>query len=158
MDEFDGDLLAFPAGFTWGVATAAYQVEGAWNEGGRGLSIWDTFCRQPGKVHNGDTGDVADDHYHRWAEDVAIMAELGVNAYRFSISWPRVLPAGKGAVNPAGLDFYDRLVEALLARGITPYVTLYHWDLPQAHGEDPNRDTARYFADYAHIAVAQATR
>jgi len=155
MDDFDGDLLTFPAGFSWGVATAAYQIEGGWNEGGRGLSIWDTFCRQPGNVYNGDTGDVADDHYHRWAEDVAIMAELGVNAYRFSISWPRILPDGKSVVNPAGLDFYDRLVEALLARGITPFVTLYHWDLPQAlqdqGGGWANRDTARYFADYAHI-------
>lgn len=153
MDEFDGELLTFPEDFTWGAATASYQIEGAWREDGRGLSIWDTFCRQPGKVANGETGDVAADHYHRWREDVALLGELGVNAYRLSIAWPRVLPMGKGAVNPAGLDFYERLVEALLARGITPYVTLYHWDLPQAlqdRGGWIERDTARYFADYAH--------
>ena len=109
MDDPDGDLLNFPAGFTWGVATAAYQIEGAWNEGGRGPSIWDTFCHQSGRVYSADTGVVADDHYHRWAEDVAIMAELGVGAYRFSISWPRILPDGKSVINSAGLDSYDRL-------------------------------------------------
>jgi beta-glucosidase len=153
MDEFDGELLTFPQGFVWGTATASYQIEGAWNEDGRGLSIWDTFCRQPGKVANGDRGDVAADHYHRWRQDVAIMGELGANAYRFSIAWPRILPMGKGTVNQAGLDFYERLVEALLARSITPFVTLYHWDLPQAlqdRGGWIERDTARYFADYCH--------
>ena len=152
MDEFEGELLTFPAGFTWGVATASYQIEGAWNEDGRGLSVWDTFCRWPEKVQNGEHGNVAADHYHRWPEDVSILAGLGVNAYRFSIAWPRILPMGKGSVNQAGLDFYDRLVEALLARGVTPFVTLYHWDLPQAlqdRGGWMERDTARYFADYA---------
>lgn len=156
MDEFDGEHLAFPQGFAWGTATASYQIEGAWNEDGRGLSIWDTFCRQPGKIANGETGDVTVDHYHRWQEDLDIMTELGLGAYRFSIAWPRILPQGRGMVNPAGLDFYERLVEALLARGITPFVTLYHWDLPQAlqdRGGWPNRDTAHYFADYVHVVA-----
>jgi beta-glucosidase len=147
-------FLSFPEGFLWGVASAAYQIEGAVNEDGRGLSIWDTFCRQPGKVRNGETGDVAADHYHRWQEDVRILADLGVKVYRFSIAWPRILPSGSGQVNKAGLDFYDRLVDALLAAGIEPFPTLYHWDLPQAlqdRGGWPARDTARYFADYAHV-------
>jgi beta-glucosidase len=143
---------AFPAGFTWGVATAAYQIEGAVAEDGRGDSIWDTFCRQPGAIRDGQTGDVADDHYHRWPEDVALMAGLGVDTYRFSIAWPRVQPGGSGAVNAAGLDFYDRLVDGLLARAITPMPTLYHWDLPQPL-EDAGgwmaRDTAYRFAEYA---------
>jgi len=149
----DQQFLPFPEHFFWGVSTSAYQIEGAWNEDGRGPSIWDTFCRQPGKVYNGETGDTAADHYHRWAEDVSIMAELGLNAYRFSIAWPRILPEGSGAVNPAGLDFYERLVDAVLARGIEPFPTLYHWDLPQSlqdRGGWPNRDTAHYFAEYAH--------
>ena len=131
--------------FVWGAATAAYQIEGAVAEDGRAPSIWDTFCRVPGAIDNGDTGDVACDHYHRWPEDVALMRELGVEAYRFSIAWPRVLPDGTGAVNPAGLDFYDRLVDALLEAGIRPFVTLYHWDLPQVlqdRGGWPARDTA----------------
>ena len=118
--------------FTWGVATAAYQIEGAVDEDGRGESIWDRFCATPGKVRAGDTGAVACDFYHRYPEDIALMRELGVAAFRFSIAWPRVLPGGRGAVNEAGLDFYDRLVDDLLAAGIQPFPTLYHWDLPQA--------------------------
>ena len=152
----DPAFLRFPDGFIWGVATSAYQIEGAWNEDGRGLSIWDTFCRTPGKIHEGETGDVAADHYHRWAEDVRLMADLGLKAYRFSTAWPRIIPNGAGAVNPAGLDFYDRLVDALLANGVTPFVTLYHWDLPQAlqdRGGWANRDTAQHFAEYARIVV-----
>jgi len=150
------EFLRFPENFVWGTATSAYQIEGAWDEDGRGLSIWDAFCRQPGKIRDGSSGDVASDHYHRWQEDVRIMAELGLKAYRFSISWPRVIPAGTGAVNPAGLDFYDRLVDALLAHGIEPFVTLYHWDLPQAlqdRGGWGHRDTARHFAEYAHVVA-----
>ncbi|WP_395107866.1 GH1 family beta-glucosidase [Actinomadura sp. SCN-SB] len=146
--------LAFPADFRWGAATAAYQVEGATNEDGRGPSIWDTFCRTPGKVLGGDTGDVAVDHYHRFREDVALMAELGLNAYRFSVSWPRVQPSGSGPLNQAGVDFYRRLVDALLEAGIEPWPTLYHWDLPQAledAGGWPERDTAYRFADYAAL-------
>ncbi len=149
-------FLTFPPGFTWGAATSAYQIEGAWNEDGRGLSIWDTFTRQPGRVLQSETGDVAADHYHRWQEDVELMAELGLNAYRFSISWPRIQPAGSGEANLAGLDFYDRLVDALLARGIEPYPTLYHWDLPQAlqdRGGWPNRETALHFAEYSRIVA-----
>ncbi len=148
--------LRFPEGFVWGVATSAYQIEGAWNEDGRGPSIWDTFCRQPGKVWQGQNGDVAADHYHRWKEDVGLMAELGLKAYRFSIAWPRVMPEGTGQVNPAGLDFYDRLVDALLEKGIAPYVTLYHWDLPQAlqdRGGWTRRDTAYHFAEYARVVA-----
>jgi beta-glucosidase len=149
-------ILRFPDNFIWGTATSAYQIEGALNEAGRGLSIWDTFCHTPGKIHAGETGDVAADHYHRWAEDVRLMADLGLKTYRFSIAWPRIFPAGTGAVNPAGLDFYDRLVDALLANGITPYVTLYHWDLPQAlqdRGGWANRDTALHFAEYARVVA-----
>ena len=124
-------LTRFPDGFAWGVATSAYQIEGAVTEDGRGPSIWDTFCRQPGAISGGQTGDVAADHYHRWPEDLDLMAELGITAYRFSIAWPRVQPPGRGPACAAGLDFYDRLTDALLARGITPMPTLYHWDLPQ---------------------------
>lgn len=146
--------LRFPDGFVWGAATSAYQIEGAVNEDGRGPSIWDTFCRQPGKVWQGQNGDIAADHYHRWAEDVALMSELGLKAYRFSIAWPRILPAGTGQANPAGLDFYDRLVDALLEKGIEPFVNLYHWDLPQAlqdQGGWTKRETAERFAAYAGI-------
>ncbi|MGI5486232.1 GH1 family beta-glucosidase [Microtetraspora malaysiensis] len=146
---------AFPDGFVWGAATAAYQIEGAWDEDGRGPSIWDSFSRLPGKVADGHTGDVACDHYHRYAEDVRLMADLGLAAYRFSIAWPRVLPTGSGPVNPRGLDFYDRLVDELLAHGLTPYPTLYHWDLPQLledTGGWTSRDVAYRFADYA-VAV-----
>jgi beta-glucosidase len=144
--------VRFPDGFVWGAATAAYQIEGAARDGGRGPSIWDTFSRTPGRVAAGHTGDVACDHYHRYPEDVALMASLGLRAYRFSVSWPRVQPDGSGPVNPRGLDFYDRLVDALLAAGIDPLVTLYHWDLPQSledNGGWPARDTAYRFADYA---------
>jgi beta-glucosidase len=140
--------------FAWGVATAAYQIEGAVAEDGRTPSIWDTFCRVPGAIDNGDTGDVACDHYHRWREDVALLGELGVGAYRFSISWPRVLPDGTGKVNPAGLAFYDRLVDELLATGVRPFVTVYHWDLPQVlqdRGGWPSRDTAYALADFAGV-------
>jgi beta-glucosidase len=145
---------AFPAGFVWGAATAAYQIEGAVGEDGRGPSIWDEFSHTPGRTHDGDTGDVACDHYHRVGEDVALMAELGLTSYRFSIAWPRVLPTGAGAVNRAGLDFYARLVDALLGHGVAPAATLYHWDLPQRlqdAGGWANRDTAERFADYAAL-------
>ncbi len=148
--------LSFPRGFTWGVATSAYQIEGAWNEDGRGASIWDTFSHTPGKVANDDNGDVAADHYHRWKDDLRLMAELGIPSYRFSVAWPRILPQGTGAVNPKGLAFYDRLVDELLERRIEPYVCLFHWDLPQAlqdRGGWPNRDTAAYFAEYARVVA-----
>ncbi|KXK60592.1 beta-glucosidase [Micromonospora rosaria] len=144
--------LRFPETFVWGAATAAYQIEGAAREDGRGPSIWDTFSRTPGKVFAGHTGDVACDHYHRYADDVALMAELGLRAYRFSVAWPRVQPDGTGPVNPRGLDFYDRLTDALLAHGIDPIVTLYHWDLPQSLGDRggwTTRETAEHFAAYA---------
>jgi beta-glucosidase len=152
----DREVPQLPAGFTWGVATAAYQVEGAAAEDGRGESIWDTFCRQPGVIRDGQTGDVAADHYHRWPEDVALMARLGIGTYRFSLAWPRIQPAGSGPVNAPGLDFYDRLTDALLAEGITPMPTLYHWDLPQPLEENGGwmaRDTAYRFAEYAAIAA-----
>ncbi|MDQ5823191.1 MAG: GH1 family beta-glucosidase [Chloroflexota bacterium] len=144
----------FPDGFLWGAATAAYQIEGAWNEDGRGESIWDRFSHTPGNVQDGDTGDVACDHYHLYRDDVALMKQLGLHAYRFSVSWPRVVPQGRGKVNPTGLDFYDRLVDELLAANIRPFLTLYHWDLPQAlqdAGGWDNRDTSGYFADYAAL-------
>jgi beta-glucosidase len=147
--------ITFPKGFVWGVATAAYQIEGAWNEAGKGESIWDRFSHTPGKIANGDTGDVACDHYHRWREDVALMKELGLHAYRFSISWPRLFPQGRGRVNPAGLDFYSRLVDGLLEAAIEPFITLYHWDLPQAlqdQGGWPVRATAEAFVEYADLA------
>jgi beta-glucosidase len=144
--------IQFPQGFLWGVATAAYQVEGAAAEDGRAPSIWDTFSHSPSRTTNGDTGDVACDHYHRFRDDVLLMKSLGVKAYRFSISWPRVMPKGKGRLNRKGLAFYDALVDELLGAGIKPLVTLYHWDLPQAledSGGWPRRQTADYFADYA---------
>ncbi|SDY07366.1 broad-specificity cellobiase [Micromonospora pattaloongensis] len=144
--------VRFPEGFVWGAATAAYQIEGAAHDDGRGPSIWDTFCRTPGKVHAGHTGDVACDHYHRYPDDVALMAELGLHAYRFSVAWPRIQPDGSGPVNPRGLDFYDRLVDELRGRDIDPIITLYHWDLPQTledRGGWTNRETAERFADYA---------
>jgi beta-glucosidase len=144
----------FPDGFMWGAATSAYQIEGAVAEGGRGVSIWDTFSHTPGKIARGHTGDVACDHYHRFRDDVAIMADLGLNAYRFSIAWPRLLPSGRGEVNAAGADFYSQLVDELLDHGITPVATLYHWDLPQRLqdvGGWTVRDTALRFADYAAV-------
>ena len=146
----------FPPDFVWGVATASYQIEGAVTEDGRGPSVWDTFSHTPGKTHNGDTGDVADDHYHRYGEDLDLMAGLGVNAYRFSIAWPRIQPTGNGPANPAGLDFYDRLVDAMLAKGITPAATLYHWDLPQAledRGGWMQREIPQRFAEYTAIVA-----
>jgi beta-glucosidase len=148
------NALKFPPNFQWGVATSAYQIEGAANEGGRGPSIWDTFSHTPGKVHNNETGDVACDHYHRLQSDLDLIKSLGVDAYRFSIAWPRVQPLGQGAWNEEGLAFYDRLVDGLLARGIAPHVTLYHWDLPQAlqdQGGWEARETALHFAHYAQV-------
>jgi len=150
--------LRFPPEFVWGVATSSYQIEGATSADGRGPSIWDTFSATPGKVAGGGTGEVACDHYHRWQDDVELMARLGVNAYRFSIAWPRVIPNGTGAVEPRGLDFYERLVDALLERGIAPYATLYHWDLPQPlqdAGGWPNRDTVDAFVAYADAVTAR---
>jgi beta-glucosidase len=149
--------VRFPPGFRWGAATAAYQIEGAVAEDGRGPSIWDTFSHQPGRVRNGDTGDVAADHYHRLSSDVALMAELGLRAYRFSIAWSRIQPAGSGPVNQAGVDFYSRLVDELLAHDIEPVVTLYHWDLPQALqdvGGWASRDTSARFGEYARAVGA----
>lgn len=146
----------FPDTFFWGAATAAYQIEGAVHEDGRGPSIWDTFSHTPGKTFNGDTGDVACDHYYRWREDVALMRDLGLQAYRFSIAWSRILPQGTGAINERGLDFYDRLVDELLAANITPFVTLYHWDLPQAlqdRGGWARRDTVDAFVAYSEIVA-----
>ncbi|MFH9978690.1 GH1 family beta-glucosidase [Streptomyces sp. NPDC017179] len=150
------DLAALPQDFRWGTATSAYQIEGAVAEDGRSPSIWDTFSHTPGKIDNDDHGDTACDHYHRWREDVALMGRLGVNAYRLSIAWPRVMPDGDGPVNPKGLDFYDELIDGLLAAGITPSVTLYHWDLPQAlqdRGGWPERETAEHFAAYASVVA-----
>lgn len=152
--------LTFPKGFVWGAATSAYQIEGAWKEDGKGVSIWDTFSHTPGKVANNDNGDAAVDHYHRFKEDIRLMSELGLKAYRFSTSWTRVLPDGTGKVNKKGLDFYDRLVDELLKQKIEPYVCLFHWDLPQAlqdQGGWPNRDTAYAFADYARVVTDRLT-
>lgn len=148
--------MRFPENFSWGVAAAAYQIEGAAVEDGKGLSVWDTFCRQPGKILDGHSGDVACDHYHRYREDVAIMKSIGVRAYRLSVSWPRVMPSGTGAVNEKGLSFYDRLVDELLENGIEPWVTLFHWDYPHelfCRGGWLNRDSADWFADYAKVVA-----
>ena len=156
MTDVQPDPAAFPADFLWGAATAAYQIEGAADEDGRGRSIWDTFSHTPGRVRDGDTGDVAADHYHRMPDDVALMSELGLSAYRFSVAWPRVQPRGRGPANQAGLDFYRRLVDELLGRGIEPWITLYHWDLPdelEQAGGWPERSTAERFADYASLVV-----
>jgi len=147
-------MMSFPADFVWGTATSSYQVEGAAQEDGRGPSIWDAFSRTPSKVKNGDTGDVACDHYHRFPQDIALMRDLGVNGYRFSVAWPRVLPQGVGRINEAGLDFYKRLVDALREAGIEPYLTLYHWDLPQAlqeRGGWENPDSVAWFSEYSHV-------
>jgi beta-glucosidase len=146
----------FPIGFLWGSATAAYQIEGAWDADEKGRSIWDEFCRRPGAVRNGDTGDVACDHYRRYRDDVELMAGLALNAYRFSVSWPRVLPQGEGERNEGGLDFYERLVDALLEHGIRPFVTLYHWDLPLALHERGGWEAAEspdWFAEYAALVA-----
>ncbi len=146
----------FPDDFVWGTATAAYQIEGATTKDGRGVSIWDAFAERPGAIADGSTGEPADDHYHRWAEDVELMAGLGVKAYRFSISWPRIQADGTGPANPEGIAFYRGLAEALLAKGITPYATLYHWDLPQALEDEGgwlNRETADRFAEYARLVT-----
>ena len=150
------DPLHFPDGFLWGAATAAYQIEGAAKEDGRGLTNWDVFSHTPGKVANGDTGDVACNSYHRYQEDIALLQALGVKAYRFSIAWSRIFPDGRGQPNPKGFAYYDRLVDGLLAAGITPHVTLFHWDLPHAlPGGWQNRDTAYAFADYASYITAR---
>ena len=147
-----GGTASFPAGFLWGSATASYQVEGAVHEGGRGPSVWDTFSHTPGKTFHGDTGDVADDFYHLYPKDIASMKELGLKTFRFSVAWSRIFPQGTGRPNQQGVDFYKRLTDALLAAGIEPYCTLFHWDLPQAlqdRGGWENRDVAKAFADYA---------
>ncbi|MFF6999662.1 GH1 family beta-glucosidase [Streptomyces sp. NPDC008313] len=150
------DLDALPNDFLWGTATSAYQIEGAVAEDGRSPSIWDTFSHTPGKVDNDDHGDEACDHYHRWREDIALMKRLGTDAYRLSVAWPRIVPGGDGPVNARGLDFYDKLIDALLDEGITPSVTLYHWDLPQVlqdRGGWPERATAEHFAAYSAVVA-----
>lgn len=151
----EAELIAsLPPDFRWGVATSAYQIEGAYQEDGRGVSIWDTYCRTPGMVEGGENGDVACDHYHRMPQDVALIKSLGVDVYRFSVAWPRIQADGTGPANEKGLAFYDRLVDELLRTGVDPWVTLYHWDLPQAledKGGWPERDTAYRFADYAML-------
>jgi beta-glucosidase len=152
--------VQFPDGFAWGTATASYQIEGAVNEDGRGPSIWDTFAHTPGKIQDGQTGDVADDHYHRFEEDVRLMADLGVGWYRFSLAWPRLQPDGGTGLNDAGVDFYSRLIDTLLANGVQPWITIYHWDLPQAlqdAGGWPARETAYRFAEFA-AAIHQRLR
>ncbi|HOX53675.1 MAG TPA: GH1 family beta-glucosidase, partial [Fibrobacteria bacterium] len=153
---------SFPHGFLWGSATSNFQIEGAWNEDGKGESNWDRFCHTPEKIFEGHTGDVACDHYHRWRDDLDLMASLGLQSYRFSVSWPRVLPSGTGTVNPKGLDFYERIVDGCLERGIEPCCTLFHWDLPQAledKGGWTNRDTAKAMGDFAyHLARRMGDR
>jgi beta-glucosidase len=147
---------SFPSDFVWGAATSAYQIEGAWNENGKGDSIWDRFSHTPGRIARGHTGDAACDHYHRMPEDVGLMRQLGLKAYRFSISWPRILPEGRGTVNPAGLDFYSKLVDQLLEASIEPFPTLYHWDLPQAlqdQGGWPDRAVAEAFVEYTDLVT-----
>jgi len=146
----------FPDDFVWGTATASYQIEGAHDIDGKGMSIWDTFSHTPGKIQTGENGDIACDHYNRWETDLDLMAQLGVNAYRFSVSWPRIIPTGRGKVEQRGLDFYSRLVDGMLERGIAPYLTLYHWDLPQPLGDQggwKERSTAEAFADYAGVVA-----
>jgi len=149
-----GDIMSFPSGFVWGAATASYQIEGAAQTDGRGPSVWDMFCRKDGAIYSGQTGDVACDHYHRWREDIQLMKEMDLKAYRLSISWPRVLPDGVGKPNERGLEFYDRLIDGLLDAGITPYVTLFHWDYPYelyCRGGWLNRDSVEWFAAYAKL-------
>ena len=146
--------IIFPDNFIWGAATASYQIEGAWNKHGKGESTWDRFTHTPGHIKNNDTGDVADDHYNRWKKDIGLMKKIGLKAYRFSISWPRILPAGRGKVNQKGLDFYSKLVDGLLDAGITPFITLNHWDIPQALEDEGGwaaRSTAEAFVDYANV-------
>ena len=146
--------IEFPGGFLWGAATASYQIEGAANEDGRGKSVWDTFSHTPGKTAKGETGDVACDHYHRFAQDAAMIGKLRIPNYRFSIAWPRVLPNGEGAVNPKGIEFYNRLVDALLANNVNPVITLFHWDYPQAledRGGWAAPEAAKWFGDYAEV-------
>jgi beta-glucosidase len=148
------DKITFPENFLWGAATASYQIEGAWNKHGKGESIWDRFSHTPGKIKNNETGDIADDHYRLWKKDIGLMKKIGLKAYRFSISWPRVLPTGRGKVNQKGLDFYNRLVDGLLDANIVPFLTLYHWDLPQAlqdEGGWSTRSTTEAFVEYADI-------
>jgi beta-glucosidase len=148
--------FSFPKGFLWGATTSSYQIEGAWNEDGKSESIWDRFVRTPGKIKNGDTGDIACDSYHRWREDIALARAINLNSYRFSLSWPRIQPSGSGPANAKGIDYYSRLVDALLEARIRPFVTIYHWDLPQVlddSGGWPNRDTAARFADYVQLAA-----
>src|SRR6187402_2597867 len=148
--------MPFPKDFTWGAAAASYQIEGAAYEDGKGLSVWDMFCKKPGAVYQGHTGEVACDHYHRYRDDVALMKQVGLKAYRLSLSWPRILPEGTGKVNEAGLAFYDRLVDALLESNIEPYVTLFHWDLPLAlyhRGGWLNRDSSDWFAEYTSVVA-----
>jgi beta-glucosidase len=150
--------MSFKNGFVWGAATASYQIEGAWNEDSKGLSVWDQMCRWPGRVYRGQTGNIACDHYHRLEEDLDLMAAVGLKAYRFSFSWPRILPDGTGAVNEAGLAFYDRLIDGLLARNITPWATLFHWDYPLAlyhRGGWMHPDSPQWFADYATVLAAR---
>ena len=146
--------FTFPENFIWGAATASYQIEGSWDKHGKGESIWDRFAHTPGKVDNGDTGDVANDHYRLWKKDIRLMKQIGLQAYRFSVGWPRILPKGRGKVNQKGLDFYNKLVDGLLAANIKPFVTLYHWDLPQAledEGGWPERATAEAFVEYTDV-------
>jgi beta-glucosidase len=150
------DEIMFPENFVWGASTSSYQIEGAVDADGRGKSIWDVFSHSPGRVKGGDTGDVACDHYHRWPEDIELLSRGGFADYRFSVAWPRIFPEGAGAVEHRGLDFYDRLVDGLAARALTPWLCLYHWDLPQAledKGGWRNRDTAQRFADYAGVVA-----
>ena len=154
----DSSPIVFPKNFFWGTATAAYQIEGAWKEDGKGESIWDRFTHIPGAIKTGETGDTACDSYHRWREDVDLLRAMNLNSYRFSISWPRIQPTGSGPTNSKGIDYYSRLVDALLEARIRPFVTLFHWDLPQAledAGGWPNRDTAARYADYVEV-VARA--
>jgi beta-glucosidase len=151
-------IKSFPPDFVWGAATASYQIEGAANEDGRGESVWDRFCATPGKVRNGDSGAIACDFYHRYRDDIGLMRELGLDAFRFSIAWPRILPEGRGKVNEKGLDFYDRLVDELLASGLAPFVTLFHWDTPQAledAGGWPSRDTVDAFEEYVEVVAGR---
>ena len=146
--------ITFPENFLWGAATASYQIEGGWNKHGKGESTWDRFAHTPGKIRNGDTGDVANDHYRLWKRDIGLMKKIGLKAYRFSVAWPRILPKGRGKVNQKGLDFYNKLVDGLLEANIIPFVTLFHWDLPQTLEEDggwPARSTAEAFVEYTDV-------